>query len=1035
MRQFKRTAISGAVAQALLLGAGAVHAQSTTEPASLGTVTVTGQRAALQSAQKLKQNAEEIVDSVVAEEAGKLPDKSITEVLQRVVGVTMDRNRSRGDPEHFSVEGSGISVRGLSWGSSTLNGRETFSAGWPGRELSWGDVPPELMSGVDVYKNPSSELIEGAISGLVNLRTHLPFDFKGTKSFVTLQNNYTEVSGKSSPGISAMYTTQWEDQNGRWGVLFDVAHNRSSYQNETLQLGAYYPRKDLIPGQTAWVPAGAAWRTNTGDTERSGLYGAFQWKNNDMESALTYFGSASHQVETETATFLDMSGNYGASPYTMQIADGVYDERGVFQSGRLTMPGSKGANQFLAGGIPFNANSGYSDRTSQTHELAWNFKWKIDDRWSVQNDLQWVHSKFKSFGTMIALATFVPSMQVDASGTGPVRIGFDQNARDFLANPGNYFWDHIMPSKSKADADLYAWKADAKLRFEDPVLRDFRFGTRLTYRTAERFEASGDSWKSIAEPWGVKSNVTPGQVPGTNDPQNWQRGNFSYMSDPRYVAPTELFNYGDFYRGRVGTLPNVVFPTQALVRDYPNAYHQLIRDFRYQQCLDKARADGQPLENCRLADFALNPLVYDGNPEKTSTQSEWTQAIYGTLRFAFDDWKFPLEGSVGVRVVRTKAVAHGYEIFDPQYGENTPPDLPRFDAVARPLNVEHTFKKVLPSVNLRLELSKNLQGRLALSQGMHRPGFDKLNEYVVLKQNVDTTNNTVSYTGENKGNAKLKPTMANNYDLALEWYPREGQSLTGTVFHKDVKDIIMNTIYTRTYNSSGGNPQIFSITGPNNVAKAKVSGFEIAGMTYLDKLSFLEGKLPDWAKGFGVSANYTYIDAKQTLYKQYDSPYCASGTALTNASLRVYGCDTNGLPFNDLPLPYMSKNAANFTLMYDSGPLSARLAYSWRSRFLQSVDANGTRGSDATSADPARVDSQGNAPTDVGWGLPTWQEALGQWDAGVQYKFTDAFSMAFNVTNLTDVTIRQTQQQHVGNMGRAWFYPGRSYQLTARYEF
>jgi iron complex outermembrane recepter protein len=329
-----------------------------------------------------------------------------------------------------------------------------------------------------------------------------------------------------------------------------------------------------------------------------------------------------------------------------------------------------------------------------------------------------------------------------------------------------------------------------------------------------------------------------------------------------------------------------------------------------------------------------------------------------------------------------------------------------------------------------VDLAKNLQARLAMSQGMNRPGFDKLTEYVTLKQDYNSTNGTVNYTGENKGNVKLKPTMANSYDLALEWYPRDGQSITGTVFYKDVKDIMMNTIYTRTHNSVGGNPQTFSITGPDNVAKARVSGLEIAGMTYLDKVPFLQDKLPDWAKGFGVSANYTYIDGKQQLYKKFNSPYCDAGNATSNASLHMYGCDTNGVPFNDLPVPYMSKNALNFTVMYDRGPLSMRLAYNWRSRFLQSADANGTRGTDATSADPARPGAQ-----DVGWGLPTWQEATGQWDAGMSYRFTDALNVSVSVTNLTNVIIRQTQQQHIGDMGRAWFYPGRSFQLTGRYEF
>ncbi|MEO7497360.1 MAG: TonB-dependent receptor plug domain-containing protein, partial [Massilia sp.] len=184
-RQFKRTTLSIAVAQAALICGGATFAQvSAAQDAVAGadkavtTIVVTGQRAALQSAAELKKNSDEIIDGVVAEEAGKLPDKSITEVLQRVVGVTMDRN-NRGDPEHFSVEGSGISVRGLTWGSSTLNGREAFSAGGGARELSWGDVPPELMSAVIVHKNPPAELIEGGVSGQVDLRTALPFDYKG----------------------------------------------------------------------------------------------------------------------------------------------------------------------------------------------------------------------------------------------------------------------------------------------------------------------------------------------------------------------------------------------------------------------------------------------------------------------------------------------------------------------------------------------------------------------------------------------------------------------------------------------------------------------------------------------------------------------------------------------------------------------------------------------------------------------------------------------------------------------------------------
>ena len=199
-KHFRTTAIYRGVAQLALLSAGSAALAQTAPATTLDTVVVTGQRQALQTAQKIKQDAEEIVDSVVAEEAGKLPDKSITEVLQRVVGVNIRRQRSiDNDAKHFSEEGSGIRVRGLSWGSSNLNGREVFSAGWPGRDLSWSAVPAELMIGVDTYKNPSAEQIEGGVSGLVNLRTALPFDYNGTKSYVSFGSNYEERSKKASP--------------------------------------------------------------------------------------------------------------------------------------------------------------------------------------------------------------------------------------------------------------------------------------------------------------------------------------------------------------------------------------------------------------------------------------------------------------------------------------------------------------------------------------------------------------------------------------------------------------------------------------------------------------------------------------------------------------------------------------------------------------------------------------------------------------------------------------------------------------------
>jgi TonB-dependent receptor len=1040
-RQIKRTALSMAVAQAVLIAGGAAYAQTNNPaPDSNGTaqeadaaapkIVVSGQRAAMQSAQKIKQYADEIVDAVVAEEAGKLPDKSITEVLQRVVGITIDRNRSRGDPEHFSVEGSGISIRGLTWGSSTLNGREAFSAGWPGRELSWGDVPPELMSAVIVHKNPPASLIEGGVSGQVDLRTALPFDYKNEKFAFSANGNYSQLGRQKSPGASALYSKRWDTASGQFGALIDLSFNRTKTHNDTVEMDAYYPRTDVVAGQTVWVPKSASWRSNVGESNRAGVYGALQWKNDKVESALTYFHSGFKERSDEYALFSGVE-----NAYKSKLTNPVFDANGVLQSATYSYPmGGLGANNFAAGGLNFNTNTGYANNRSQTREIAWNTKWKVTDHWSIQNDLQWVHSTNKGFSTNMAMVTYVPSMNISTTGNPP-DITFDQSARDFLSNPANYYLDHMMPMLSKATGDLYAWKIDAKRRFDHPVLRDLSFGLRLTERKATHINASGSGWYSVAEPWNVKTTSIPGQLPSSSDMQSWQnRGSFGYLSDPRYAAlvQTQLVNFPNYFNGKTTLPPSLVMPSMAFTRDYPGAYQQATQILQL-ECQDGNQLYGGT-KDCSTAGNNWKPLTFDGDPANTGRQKEGTQAGYVSARFGFDEWRFPVEGSAGLRVVRTQTKAQGYTVFKPDYGDNPPPEVPLFDKIDEPLEAHHNYTNFLPSLNLKADLTDKLQARFAFAKSMYRPGFGDLREYITLNQKVvyDDKRNiqSITYNGHDDGNVNLKPITANSYDLSLEWYPGNGSSLTFGLFHKKVHDIILSSAYTRSYKSQAGNDQSFVITAPDNAADGSVRGAEVAGQTYFDHVPGLQQMLPEWAKGFGISGNYTYIKSKQNLKHPFDLKYCPPAGTFNNSSLSMYGCDTDGLPFTDLPIMYLSKNAYNLALLYDRGPLSARLAYSWRSRFLQGVNVNATRGDDATSADPARPGMH-----DVSWGLPTWQEAMGQLDLGIDYKLTERWSGSFSANNLTDVVIRQTQQQHIGNMGHAWFEPGRSYRLSLRYSF
>ena len=163
-RRFKVARLSAAIGMCLMLSSTPLIAQTVPDSAndsvakdkdgrpkktaaadgktteSLEAITVTGIRASVEKAQDTKRYADTFVDSVSATDIGALPDRSVTETLSRIPGVTIDHFLSVGDPEHFSAEGNGVQVRGLTQVRSELNGRDSFSANG-GRALSFEDVP------------------------------------------------------------------------------------------------------------------------------------------------------------------------------------------------------------------------------------------------------------------------------------------------------------------------------------------------------------------------------------------------------------------------------------------------------------------------------------------------------------------------------------------------------------------------------------------------------------------------------------------------------------------------------------------------------------------------------------------------------------------------------------------------------------------------------------------------------------------------------------------------------------------------------
>src|SRR5687768_2249218 len=112
--------------------------------------------------------------------------------------------------------------------------------------------------------------------------------------------------------------------------------------------------------------------------------------------------------------------------------------------------------------------------------------------------------------------------------------------------------------------------------------------------------------------------------------------------------------------------------------------------------------------------------------------------------------------------------------------------------------------------------------------------------------------------------------------------------------------------------------------------------------------------LPGWLSGFGVHANYTYIDSKQSLYAPVSGEWCTPEGDLNSQLMRdLNGCDIHGRAFGGkLPMTGLSKHSYNLALLYDHGPISARVAYTWRSKYLQAVSAHGTRGDNGRDYNP-----------------------------------------------------------------------------------
>ncbi len=911
-------------------------------------IVVTGLRASATNARNIKKNAEVIVDSVTAADIGALPDRSVSEALQRIPGVTLQRTNENRDPARLAAEGGGIFVRGLSWVRSELNGRDTFSAA-NGRSLGFEDISADLVAGVDVYKNPSADMVEGGVGGVVNLRTRKPLSEKAPTIALSGDYNYGDLREKGWWSGNALFSNRWETPGGgEFGILLSGSINNIGNRTDSIQLGRYEPltpdagnaTANMSAGTTYYIPNSLGFRRIDWDQRRIALDGVVQVRP-IPEMLFTFEGvyakASPRDIEHAVGTVTNPAG--------MTSSAYVFDDRNVLVGGELQ-----------AEPLTFNTRYGKQDKVTQDYSIKWEYE--IGDHWKVSADVQRVHSTAK----VLSMTSFTqfgvtegwyqpnrPTISWDTEGNSPSMTVTEAGAS--LADKSNYWWAAAMDHIEDNEAGSWAQRADVEYNFLDSgFLKTVRAGVRFTQKQSVTRQ-TGWNWGLLSQQqWGGGPNAVFLDQQGS-------------PANPGLPDQAELFDYNGFFRGKIDVPTVGWFGTPDLVKNNVDAYE-------YLRSTLTAGWGWSPLTEASY-DSAVGGA--DNVTGGITTQNEETKAAYALVRFGSpnsgDAGTF--DGNIGVRYVRTDNEAIGTLIVNPvtnDYGacvnqNSVAACQPLLDALVftggglggrlNNQSYKNHYDNWLPTFNFRYFATEEIQLRFAIGQAMVRPNFAQMVPFNSLSFNFNSNGlppAVAARTGVG-GNPYLKPTIATQVDLSAEWYHGQSNSLTLALFYKNIKDFVYAGVQEETF-TNNGETVTFEVTRNLNGPSGKVKGFEVAVQQFAD---FLDGGL----SGLGLQANYTYVDSSGGSNLAVNSLDPAQSVGANSA----------------LPLEGMSKHSFNVAAMYEMFGISARLAYNWRSKYLLTTSA-------------ANLNS------------PVWFEDYGQLDGSLQYEFMKGIKAGIQVTNL-----------------------------------
>ncbi|SMF33600.1 TonB-dependent receptor [Alteromonadaceae bacterium Bs31] len=497
--RFKKKLIVTAISSALLVSAGQLAAQDQMEEE----VIVRGIKSSLERSLDIKRESTQLVEAITADDIGKMPDQNVTESLQRLPGIQIDRRDG---------EGTRVRIRGLDQNVTLLNG-ETFTSGLEYFQLgewkqefdsSLEGIPSELLGGVSVYKSPVASMVEGGMGGTIDLKTRNAFDLNELLVAGNIKVDQGLDSSSAKPNAFFVVGNNFDD---KFGVIASVSGSQKvvhtdyiqnfSRENSAIRCtegGTWDADTTSCSAGQSYIAPGMFYAMDTQqERERLGASLNMQWRVSDsFELGYDLFYSTidienaqytvKHPMNTDGAAGVDET-----KPYSINSSNMI----GVLERGSVVTPGTE-----------TNTAGEVTSTEAFNHALKAHFdnggKFRFDLQLNASNsDLEgragYADSRFSEYAMRAYVgasesATGWNGTVVNPSPGGDSDRYWDYKSGDqpsltygnanWLSNPDYHTYKSHWALGSNVESDTTAFRADFEYDLEYIDLKTIKFGGR-----------------------------------------------------------------------------------------------------------------------------------------------------------------------------------------------------------------------------------------------------------------------------------------------------------------------------------------------------------------------------------------------------------------------------------------------------------------------------------------------------------------------------------------------------------------------------